>query len=158
MNTLRPLLALCAILAGAGSLSAKTIIYPVEAIPELWLLNATDFQTKYGGIDVSGLGVSDEGWYVRYRHENLSLFFGPLADREAAQKKSWELEAVRDAAIRNRASLASSKVDYVRFSLSGVYGARGNTPFTGKKGEGENGGEGNGTGQGEQIEIGRAHD
>jgi hypothetical protein len=136
VNTLRPILVFLAILAGGASLSAKTIIYPVEAIPELWLLNATDFQTKYGGIDVSGLGVSDEGWYVRYRHENLSLFFGPLADRETAQKKSWELEAVRDAAIRNRASLATSKVDYVRFNLSGVYGARGNTPFTGKKGEG----------------------
>src|SRR5690606_38740528 len=77
------------------------------------------------GINVTGLGPSDEGWYVRYKHENLTCLFGPLADREEARTKKWEMEAVRDAAIRNRASLASSKVDYVRFTYSGVYGSAG---------------------------------
>src|SRR5471032_2233287 len=86
---------------------ATTLIYPVEAIDDLSLLQADDFKTKYAGINITGLGPSDEGWYVRYRHENLTLMFGPLADSEAARKKKWDLETVRDAAIRNRASLAS---------------------------------------------------
>lgn len=105
--------------------SAKTVVYPVEAIADLWQLGATDFQSKFGGIDVTGLGLSDEGWYVRYQHENLTLLFGPLVDRETARRHAWELESVRDAAVKNRASLASSKVDFVRFTLSGRYGSRG---------------------------------
>src|SRR5688572_20924995 len=108
------------------------MIYPVDAIDELWNLPAEEFRQKYGGINVTGLGPSDEGWYVRYRHENLTCLFGPLADREEARKRKWDMEAVRDAAIRNRATLSTSQVDFVRFTFSGVYG----------KGGGEGGGAG----------------
>ena len=109
---------------------AATFIYPVEAIDDLWHLASEDFSAKYAGINISGIGPSDEGWYVRYKHENLTYMFGPLVDVEAARKKKWELEAVRDAAIRNRATLATSKVDYVRFTFSGVYGKAGNSPYS----------------------------
>lgn len=104
---------------------ATTMIFPVEAIDDLWQLPAEEFRQKHVGINISGIGPSDEGWYVRYRHENLTHLFGPLADSESARKKKWEMEAVRDAAIRNRASLAASKVDYVKFTYSGVYGKGG---------------------------------
>jgi hypothetical protein len=137
-------------LALSSLVQAKTLIYPVEGIDDLWKLNADEFHQKYGGINVTGLGVSDEGWYVRYRHENLTYFFGPLADRDLAQKKMWELETVRDAAIRNQPKLASSKVDYVHFNYSGIYGKAGDTPFTGKKGasDGKNGPDGDLDGDG----------
>ena len=119
---------------------ATTLIYPVEAVDDLWNLPADDFKQKYGGINITGLGPSDEGWYVRYRHENLTYMFGPIANRDDAQKKKWDLEAVRDAAIRNRPSLGSSQVDFVKFTYSGVYGkGGGNTPYTGKKGDGKDG-------------------
>jgi hypothetical protein len=129
---------------------ANTVIYPVEGIDDLWQLKAEDFRQKYGGINVTGLGVGDEGWYVRYRHENLTYFFGPLADRAEAQKKMWELESVRDAAIRNDPKLSSSQVDFVRFNYSGVYGRGGNTPFTGKgkSDDGKSGPEGDADGDG----------
>lgn len=125
-------------------LPAKTVVYPVEAIADLWQLGAADFQTKFGGINVTGLGLSDEGWYVRYQHENLTLLFGPLPDRETARRHAWELESVRDAAIRNRASLASSKVDFVRFTLTGRYGSRG-AGGGGDEDGGEGAAKGNGT-------------
>ena len=98
------------------------MIFPVAGIDDLWNLPAEEFRQKYAGINVTGLGPSDEGWYVRYRHENLTCLFGPLADREAARKRKWDMETVRDAAIRNRATLASSQVDFVRFTFSGVFG------------------------------------
>ena len=60
---------------------AMTIIYPVEAIDDLWTLPYDEFREKYAGINITGLGASDEGWYIRYRHENLQYLFGPLADR-----------------------------------------------------------------------------
>src|SRR3954466_3194533 len=104
---------------------ATTMIYPVEAIDDLWNLPAEEFKTKYAGINITGLGPSDEGWYVRYKHENLTYMFGPLPDSEAARKKKWEMESVRDAAVRNRQSLSTSSVDYVKFTYSGVYGKGG---------------------------------
>ena len=109
----------------AAAARATTVIYPVGAIDDFWVMPADEFRQRYGGINVTGLGPSDEGWYVRYRHENLTCLFGPIAEREEARKRKWDLEAVRDAAIRNRASLASSQVDFVRFTFSGVYGRAG---------------------------------
>ena len=125
MKNFRSWLPLSVFLLAATLAQAATLIYPVEAIDDLWQLPADDFRQKYAGINISGIGPSDEGWYVRYKHENLTYLFGPLADSEAARKKKWELEAVRDAAIRNRPNLTSSKVDYVKFTYSGVFGKGG---------------------------------
>ena len=72
-------LALLALGAVATVARATTVIYPVEAIDDLWNLPSDEFKTKFAGINITGLGPSDEGWYVRYRHENLTYMFGPLA-------------------------------------------------------------------------------
>eukprot|EP01035_Chromulina_nebulosa_P066431 gene66431-90936_t len=150
VNTLRRFLLVGTLVLATQSVRTATTIYPVEAIDDLWQLPADDFRQKYAGINVTGIGPGDEGWYVRYRHENLTYLFGPLADTELARKKKWEMEAVRDAAIRTKASLNTSKVDYVRFTYSGVYGkGGGNTPYSGKAGKEGAGGEGEGAeGQG----------
>ncbi|MBI4624985.1 MAG: hypothetical protein HY736_17430 [Verrucomicrobia bacterium] len=131
MKTLRHFLLLSSLVATLPLLRAKTVIYPVEAIDDLWTLAAEDFRQRYGGINITGLGPNDEGWYVRYRHENLTYLFGPVSDREEARRKKWEMEAVRDAAIRNRPTLSSSLVDFVRFTYSGAYGKAGNSPYGG---------------------------
>lgn len=131
MKTLRFWLLLSCLVAAGTTARAVTLIYPVEAIDDLWQLPADDFRQKYAGINISGIGPSDEGWYVRYKHENLTYMFGPLADSDAARKKKWELETVRDAAIRNRPTLSTSKVDFVKFTYSGVYGkGGGNSPYS----------------------------
>ncbi len=104
---------------------ARTVIYPVEAVADFWKFDAKAFEEKYSGINITGMGVGDEGWYIRYRHENLTLLFGPIADREEARQRMWDLEEVRAAVIRQRSTLATSQVDMVRFDFSGVYGARG---------------------------------
>ena len=119
-----------AVLPGAGW--ATTLIYPVSAIEDLWNLPADEFRQRHGGINITGLGPSDEGWYVRYRHENLTCLFGPLAGAEEALQRRRELEAVRDAAIKNRSSLGSSQVDHVRFTFSGVFGRAGEGPGGGR--------------------------
>jgi hypothetical protein len=124
--------------AAVSCVNAVTLIYPVDAIDDLMNLAADEFRQKYSGINATGLGPSDEGWYVRYRHENLTYLFGPIADREEARKRKWDMETVRDAAIRNRATLGTSQVDFVRFTFSGVYG---------KRGEGGGGGVGSAMGR-----------
>ena len=128
-----------ALLASAVVATAKTLIYPVEAIPDLWKLDAPAFREKYAGINVTGMGIGDEGWYVRYRHTNLAYFFGPIADREEARTYMWELERVRDEVVAKRPALAESQVDMVRFDYSGVYGSGGNTPFSGTESDERNG-------------------
>src|ERR1700694_2747769 len=129
MKILLRLLLLALLLPAAR---AVTMIYPVEGIADLWSLPYDEYREKYAGINITGLGPGDEGWYVRYRHENLTYLFGPLPDREAARGRKWELEAVRDAAIRERPTLSTSRVDVVKFNFSGVYGKRGNQPYNGK--------------------------
>ena len=84
MNRLRLLLTALIVGAVAPVVSAITMIFPADAIDDLWTLPAEEFRQKYGGINVTGLGPSDEGWYVRYRHENLTYLFGPLAEREGS--------------------------------------------------------------------------
>ena len=99
MKSLRPTLFLLLLFATPRIASALTIVYPVDAIADLWLLNEEKFKSKYGGINVNpGLGPGDEGWYVRYKHENLTYFFGPITDFEEARKKMWDMQAVRDEA------------------------------------------------------------
>ncbi len=125
MNTFRSWLLPAAALVLALPAAAKTVIYPVEAIADFWKLDAPAFEQAYGGINITGMGVGDEGWYIRYRHVNLTMLFGPIADREEARQRMWDLEEVRAAVIRQRQTLATSQVDMVRFDFSGVYGARG---------------------------------
>ena len=118
-------------------LAAFTKVYPVEAINDLWLLHAAEFDEKYPGIEITGgLSLSDEGWYVRYRHENLTYFFGPIVEQETARLRMWDLEAVRDEAIRYEPALLTSQVDYVRFTYTGVYGRRGDGSQEGMGGNG----------------------
>ena len=141
MKSLRPTLFLLLLFATPRIASALTIVYPVDAIADLWLLNEEKFKSKYGGINVNpGLGPGDEGWYVRYKHENLTYFFGPITDFEEARKKMWDMQAVRDEAIRNEPALASSDVDFVKFTYSGVYGQRG------EGGDGDGSADGSGAG------------
>jgi len=119
------LLALLALLLPLR-LAALTMVYPVEAINDFWFLQAAEFDEKYPGIEITGgLSLSDEGWYVRYRHENLTYFFGPIAEQETARLRMWDMEAVRDEAIRYEPALETSQVDYVNFTYTGVFGRRG---------------------------------
>jgi hypothetical protein len=129
---------------------AVTIIYPVEAIDDLWTLASGEFQQKYAGINITGLGPTDEGWYVRYRHENLTYLFGPVAGQEEARRKKWEMEAVRDAAIRNHQALSTSQVDFVRFTFSGNYGRGGGAenPYGGRDPDGRGGADRDGEREG----------
>ena len=74
MKPLHHFLLLVLLLAAPRLALALTVVYPVDAIADLWLLNEEKFKAKYGGIKVNpGLGPGDEGWYVRYRHENLKI-------------------------------------------------------------------------------------
>src|SRR5258708_34080841 len=125
MKILMRLLLLALLLPAAR---AVTMIYPVEGIADLWNLPYDEYRGKYAGINITGLGPGDEGWYVRYRHENLTYLFGPLPGREAARGRKWELEAVRDAAIRERPSLPTSRIDGGKSNFTGVYGNHGTRP------------------------------
>jgi hypothetical protein len=126
MQKLKNILLLFAAIATVTSLSAKTLILPVEAIQESRHLSPQDFIDEFPGINATGFSLDDEGWYVRYKHENLTYFFGPIEDLEEAKKRKLEMDEVRQDIIRDRPSLASSTVGLIRFSLdNAIWGRRG---------------------------------
>ena len=146
MSHLRTLVTAIAILAmgtlPAGKMLARTLVFPVEAIEESRYLPAEEWESTYPGIDITGISLADEGYYVRYRHENLSYFFGPIESLDEAQQHLLVLENVRTELIAKRPNLSTSEVDVVKFSLDDA--------VWGRRGEGSGGTEGDGTGMGGQ--------
>jgi len=94
---------------------AKAIVYPVEAIAELNQLTQEEFDERYAGIDVTEIGLTDVGWYVRYIHERLVYFFGPIEERDEARRQKALLEQIRLSATLDRPKLSSSRLDVIRF-------------------------------------------
>lgn len=105
-----------ALLFSGVSLSAKSVILPVEAIDESAELTAEEFNNLYPGIDVSGYLPDEEGYYVEYTHENLTYYFGPVDQYEEAIKWKEKLLAIREAVISTRLTLQKSEVRIYHFN------------------------------------------
>ena len=91
---------------------------PVEAIEESRYLPAEEWESAYPGIDITGISLADEGYYVRYQHENLNYFFGPIETLDEARehlRESWSMSGTE--LITKRPTLSTSEVDVVKFSL-----------------------------------------
>ena len=104
----------------AGALSAETLVLPVEAIADSGRLSAAEFAERHPGIDLAGGVPEVEGYFIRYRHENLVYLFGPVVDRTEAQRWRLELEVIRDRAIESRPALRTSTVDLFEFRWDAV--------------------------------------
>ncbi len=110
----------------AGEVLARTLVFPVEAIEESRYLPAEEWESAYPGINITGISLADEGYYVRYQHENLSYFFGPIDTLDEAQEHLLVLEEVKAELVAKCPTLSTSKVDVVMFSLDdAVWGRSG---------------------------------
>ena len=98
------------------SIQALSLILPMEAIYESARLTHEAFKEKYPGIDVSSDIPDEEGYYVRYNHENLTYYFGPVDDYLTAEQKSFELQEIVDLATFELPYLKSSEVYVWQFS------------------------------------------
>ena len=134
--TLRQSWLLPATLFIVAGLPAKTLILPVEAIVDSGQLSAEDFKKKYPGIDITGSVPDEEGWYVRYTHENLCYYFGPLENYNDALQKKLEMDEIRDAVLYEAPELSDSTIEVFQFSYEmfseanapGSAGAEGEMP------------------------------
>ena len=97
----------------------KVVVYPMEAIVDSAKLTNAQFQQRYPGIDVSAYGLTDDGWYIRYRHDNLVYLFGPSSDLEYTRHYKAILEQVRLAVVLKNPRLSSSKLEIIRFDFQG---------------------------------------
>ena len=107
-----------ALLLGAVAGRAHTVVFPVQAIQAAWELPAEAFRQKYPGVNFTGFGLGDEGWYVRYRHENLTYFFGPIENQTQAREHQGTMDALRAELLTRRPALESSIVDIVHFAYT----------------------------------------
>lgn len=101
----------------AFSQAQRTIVYPAEAIQDSAKLKRTEFDKLYPGIDITNIGLVDEGWYVRYNHEQLIYLFGPFDDLDFARIQKQELEQVRLNIVLKNPKLSSSTIDLIRFEF-----------------------------------------
>lgn len=101
---------------GATQAAPKPVIlvYPAESIKSAMTMSAKAFAEAYEGIDVSTTGLTDEGFYVRYEHQNLVYYFGPLASVGEGVKWRDEMELLRTRLIEKRPELASSVVYLIK--------------------------------------------
>lgn len=115
------LIAICSVHAQ----SERIIVYPVEAISDGARFSKEKFAQSYPGIDVSQYGLSDEGWYIRYRHELLTYLYGPIDDLTYARRQKKLLEEIRLSVVLKNPSLSSSTVDIIRFDFNATPGKMG---------------------------------
>ena len=146
------------------SLSAYTVVFPSSAIEAAWELNAEEFKQEFPGIDFTDQELTDEGWYVRYKHENLTYFFGPIESEADARSHEQEMHEVRNDVVAKSPALGSSTVDVVYYSYDprmgpggpGGYGSGGPVMVVDGSGQGmsqQDGPDGQGTGG--QMEQGQ---
>lgn len=121
-------------------LGAETLVLPVEAITDSGRLSAAEFAERHPGIALDGTVPEAEGYFVRYRHENLTYLFGPVAERTAAERWRLDLEVIRDQAVAARPALRSSTVDLFEFRFD-------NAAASGPGGPGPAAGDGASSGQ-----------
>ncbi len=103
----------------------RIIVYPVEAIADGARFSKQKFNDTYPGIDVTQYGLSDEGWYIRYKHELLTYLYGPLEDLTYARRQKKLLEEIRLSVVLKNPSLSSSTVDIIRFDFDATPGNMG---------------------------------
>ncbi|MBK1879551.1 hypothetical protein [Pelagicoccus mobilis] len=96
----------------------KVIVFPVEAIVDGARFSKQKFNETYPGIDVTLYGLSDEGWYVRYKHELLTYLYGPIDDLTFARRQKKIMEEIRLSIVLKNPSLSSSTVDIIRFDFN----------------------------------------
>lgn len=98
------------------SLPALSLILPMEAIYDSGRLRQDEFKKKYPGIDVSSDIPDEVGYYVRYTHDNLTYYFGPVDVYITAEQKSFELQEIVDLATFELPYLKGSEVFVWQFS------------------------------------------
>ncbi len=111
------------LMMGLATSQAKSVVLPLEAIIDSATFRAKEFNEKYTGIDVSGYYPDDPGYYISYKHKNLTYYFGPVETYEEAVDWKSKLDRVRQEIVYQRPSLASHEVVIYNFSLETIEGA-----------------------------------
>ena len=146
------LLAIFVLPLGPLSTNAATMILPVEAIPDSGWMRKDDFRNRYPGIDISGDVPTEVGYYVRYVHDELTYFFGPIDTYSEAMEHLEKMEIIREDVIYERPPLRESTVDIYHFSFEKFGGLESLEKGLGEGlevAEGEVSGEGSETGGGQ---------
>lgn len=120
----------------AGSTDSKPtiMVYPVEAIKSAMTMDANTFHETYEGINVSITGLTDEGFYVRYEHQSLVYYFGPIKNIGEGVKWRNDMELLRTRLIEKRPELESSVVYLIKIDPAFDYDSgTGAAPLSGVK-------------------------
>jgi len=73
-------------------LEAKRL--PPEAISYSAFLSKAEFDARFPGEAVQAANLLPHGWYVRYQHETLTYWFGPVRFRSVADDYASQLRGI----------------------------------------------------------------
>jgi len=99
---------------------ARQVILPVEAIESSRYLSAEAFKTTFPGINIDGTLPDEPGWYIHYKHEFLSYFFGPIKQESDANIYKLSLEEIHKLVATKRPSLESGAIRLYRCSYDNL--------------------------------------
>ena len=114
----------------------KSVILPVEAIEDSATMSAEEFESTHPGIDISGYIPDEEGYYIKYSHENLNYYFGPVDTYLEAVLWKDKLAAIVEDVISVRLTLQNSELEIYHFDHEMLQAAQAEMERRQEEGEG----------------------
>jgi hypothetical protein len=82
-----------------------------SAISYAGFLSKARFDKRFPGQMKAGPTELDSGWYVIYKHESLSYYFGPILLESTGQDYLAQLTKTVEAAVQQRPSIADYRLE-----------------------------------------------
>jgi hypothetical protein len=93
-------------------------LLPPQAIAFSEFLSKAEFDQRFPGEAVSDPATVRQGWYVRYQHESLEYWFGPLRFAATAEDYATSLRRIVAEAVAQRPELASHSITVLALPTS----------------------------------------
>ncbi len=104
-------------------------LLPPEAIAFSEFLRKAEFDQRFQGEAISDLSTVPQGWYVRYQHESLEYWFGPLRFAATAEDYATSLRRIVAEAVAQRPELANHTITVVSLPTKESVNANANDPL-----------------------------
>ena len=93
-------------------------LLPPQAIAFSEFLSKAEFDQRFAGEAVSDPSAVPQGWYVRYQHESLEYWFGPLRFAATAEDYAASLRRIVAEAVAQRPELATHSITVITLPTS----------------------------------------
>lgn len=121
------------------ALSAAPIrVIEPSAIPYSAFLSKAEFDLRFPGEQHKDPNSIQSGWYVVYKHESLTYYFGPTALHSIGRDSTNQLREIIERAVKERPSITNYSLELIKIPrvvpvsdpVSGTENSENTTPFS----------------------------